>query len=184
MHFFTLTYFSHIKINIGVERVDRSCIIFLIFSTSPSLWWVGPASCWVPQLLAHFPCQQYREEIRKSKSKTCSLRETLQWRNGVGENLKMMQIQSLTTPTSSLQPMTLTTSPKIPFPQFSLLSRVWNITSLCFLLDCVPTKLCAHPWPICYGEQSGERTCCSAVAKTPVCCQHCCGHKSKTQHPL
>lgn len=96
----------------------------------------------------------------------------------------MMQIQSLTTPTSSLQPMTLTTSPKIPFPQFSLLSRVWNITSLGFLLDCVPTKLCAHPWPICYGEQSGERTCCSAVAKTPVCCQRCCGHKSKTQHPL
>lgn len=32
----------------------------------------------------------------------------------------------------------------MPFPCFFLLSRAWNITSLGWLLDCVPSWLCAH----------------------------------------
>lgn len=100
-----------------------------------------------------------------------------------------MQIQSLTTPTSRLMCCQSAANdtdyiPQNPLPSVFLVEQGVEYNQFGFLLDCVPAKLCAHPWPICCGGQSGERKCCSAVAKTPVCCQRCCGHKSKTQHPL
>lgn len=73
-----------------------------------------------------------------------------------------MQIQSLTSPTSRLtccQSAANDTDyiPQNPLPSVFLVEQGVEYNQFGFLLDCVPAKLCAHPWPICCGGESGER---------------------------
>jgi len=65
----------------------------------------------------------------------------------------------------------------------------WHGTSLCSAPvscpDCVPSQLLAHPWPTCLRGRGGEEETalalgryCSATAKTLLCYQCWCSHKT------